>query len=62
MLHMSANKVEIYFAKIGFMDSKWFNLNAQGYTPLAAIHFWAPLWVALSSACMKREMLFVTCL
>ena len=29
-----ANKVEIYFAKIGFVDSRWSNLNAQGsYTP-----------------------------
>ena len=28
------NKVEIHFAKIGFMDCKWSNLNAPGsYTP-----------------------------
>ena len=28
------NKVEIHFAKIGFVECKWFNLNAQGsYTP-----------------------------
>ena len=28
------NKGEIHFAKIGFVDSKWSNLNAPGsYTP-----------------------------
>ena len=28
------NKVEIHFAKIGFVDCKWSNLNAPGlYTP-----------------------------
>ena len=28
------NQVEVYFAKIGFVDSKWSNLNAPGsYTP-----------------------------
>ena len=30
----AVNKVEIHFAKIGFMDCKWSNLNAPGsYTP-----------------------------
>ena len=34
MLHVSVNKVEIYFAKIGFVDCKLSNLNAPGsYTP-----------------------------
>ena len=34
MLHVVVDKVEIYFAKIGFLDCKWFNLNAPGsYTP-----------------------------
>ena len=40
------NKVEIYFPKMCFMDSKWINLNApgtRGYTPLCVIHFWAPI-------------------
>ena len=36
MLHVVVDKVEIYFAKIGFLDCKWFNLNAPGsYTPLS---------------------------
>ena len=30
MLHVSANIVEIYFGKIGFVNSKWSNLNAPG--------------------------------
>ena len=29
-LHVACNKVEIYFEKIGFVDSKWSNLNAKG--------------------------------
>ena len=34
MLHVVGNKVEIYFSEIGFVDSNWSNLNAQGsYTP-----------------------------
>ena len=34
MLHVGYKKVEIYFSKIGFVDSKWSNLNAPGsYTP-----------------------------
>ena len=30
MLHVSVNKVEIKFSKIGFVDCKWSNLNASG--------------------------------
>ena len=30
MLHVSVNKVEISFAKIGFVDCNWSNLNASG--------------------------------
>ena len=30
MLHVRVNKVEIYFSKIGIVDSKWSNLNAPG--------------------------------
>ena len=33
----------------------------QGHTPLGVIHFWGPLWGALSSACRKRKMLHVAC-
>ena len=34
MLHVAAKKVNIYLAKIGFVDSRWSNLNAPGsYTP-----------------------------
>ena len=34
MLHVVVNKVEIHFAKIGFVDSKWFYLIAPVlYTP-----------------------------
>ena len=38
MLHMSVNKVEIYFSKIGFVDCWGSNLNAQGHAPLGVIH------------------------
>ena len=35
MLHVSVNKVEIHFTKLGFMDCIWPNLIAPGsYTPL----------------------------
>ena len=35
MLHVIGNKAEIYHAKIGFVDSKWSNLNTPGsYNPL----------------------------
>ena len=30
ILHMSVNEVEIYSEEIGFVDSKWSNLNAPG--------------------------------
>ena len=34
MVHLAFEKVEIHFAKIGFVDCKWSNLNAPGsYTP-----------------------------
>ena len=37
------NQVEIYFAKIGFVDSKWSNLNAPGpYTPWGHSLFMSP--------------------
>ena len=61
MLHVSVNKVEIYFSKIGFVDCKWSNLNAQGHLPLGAIHFWGTLWGVHFTACRKREMLHVAC-
>ena len=45
MLHVVVNKVEIYFGKIGFADSKWSNLNA--HTSLNTIYFLRPIWGAL---------------
>ena len=54
LLHVACEKVEIYSSKIGFVDSKWSNLNTPGsYTP------WCPLYVALFSGCRKREVLHV---
>ena len=51
--------VEIYFAKVGFMDSKWFNWNATGsYTP-SLINFWGTLFGGLFTGCRKRKMLHV---
>ena len=47
-------KVEIYFPKIVFGDSKWPNLIISGsYT----IHFWGPVLGFPLSACRLREML-----
>ena len=39
IMHVIVNKLEIHFAKIGFADCNWSNLNAQGCAPLVVIHF-----------------------
>ena len=59
MLHVVVNKVEIYSSKIGFVDSKWSNLNTPGSCTPSFIHFLGQLWDGPFSACRKREMLHV---
>ena len=46
MLHVACYKVVIYFAKTGFVNCKWSNLNAPGSWPLGDLFF----------ACRKIEM------
>ena len=69
MLQMACKKSEINLAKIGFLDSKWFNLNAAGScTPLTSFTFGAHYGVPFSlhagkgKCCMwivnKVEILF----
>ena len=37
------NKVKNYLSKIGFVDSKWCNLNAKGSCIPWSVHFWGLL-------------------
>ena len=53
----AVNKVEIYIAKIGFVDSKWSNVNASRLYTLGS----TIVLSALISGCRKREMLHVDC-
>ena len=53
------NKVEIILGKIGFVDSKWSNLIAQGSYNLWFHSLLGPLWGALFTTCREREMLHV---
>ena len=61
ILLVACKKVEIYFSKIGFVYCMWSNLNAPGSCAPWCHPLWVPLWDALFSACMKREILLVAC-
>ena len=41
------NKVEIHFAKIGFLECKWFNLNGPGSDTPWCHSLLGPLWGAI---------------
>ena len=42
------DKVKIHLPKLGYMDTKWANLNAPGLYTLAVVQFWVHLWASLS--------------